>query len=234
MNQTPLKKNEQTPFRQVRKGLRASFLFPSWLSTPSKKSLSFSEKVLRAIIKLAQGANTLFRPKTPHSVALSSYLKSLVLELDLRELGRGDQVWQKNFIHRYRQQQLICFEEVLKCFDRTTKKERDSKHLHAFPEIMLVMAKTIAETMVKDSELEVSASRLVASYQHLRDFLYERASKWSFNHVNLSEEDPALRHLLDFRTSWESFCKTRKQQIKQQELHEIPHAEDLSKSIGSS
>lgn len=188
-----------------RRSTRASFLFPTWLKRTSTEPFEFP-----LLITLRWFFYRFLTMRKPHQLAQELYFRSLLLEKRLIQLTQTQEEWQKNVIHRERQEQLDCFEKLINLY--FNKAKRASNGLHIFPEIILVMAETLEEAEAPLSAQE-TARNLINSYENLRSFLQEQTKGWHFHKVELQENDPVINLLLRFKNTWDVFRDSHLVQI---------------------
>jgi hypothetical protein len=184
---------------------RASFLFPTWLKKTNNDSFEFP-----FLITLRWFFYRFLTMRKPHQLAQELYFRSLLLENRLVHLTQIKEEWQKNIIHRERQEQLDCFEQILNLYFNKTKKT--ANNLHIFPEIILVMAEALEEADPFLSTQE-TATNLITCYENLRSFLQAQTHGWYFHKIELQENDPIISFLLRFKNTWDVFRDSHLVQI---------------------
>lgn len=163
-----------------RQSARASFLFPNWL----KKDTESNSQIKPAFwITFKWAYYRLVGLCTQKYLAQQYFLECLLLENKLLQLSQSQEQWQKNFIHRERQEQLDCFEKILNLHFKQTSA---SKKLHTFPEIILVMAQTLEESEPFAS-LHEEATKVISSYDNLRSFLKSQIYLWRLHKIELRD-----------------------------------------------
>lgn len=223
---------EPRPSHFFKAGSRASFLFPSWLSSKHGSDTPRRYLLQRCILHLRLWTNRLFFSKSASNLIHQAYWLAMIEELYLREIDHHQHNWQKSLAHRSRQNQLTYFEQLLAIYDTLQSPSDVIVHeFHTFPEIILVMAKTMTESQPGQPELTQSASQLVQSYQRVRDLIYQNAREWNPPPIRLNNEDPMISKLLNFRASWTQFRCCRSLQIKRQSPMENQALDALSHSI---
>jgi hypothetical protein len=202
-----------------RQSARASFLFPNWITKETGDL--FQIKPLLWIGFKWYFYRT-FNFFTHSHLAHQYFLECLLLENRLLQITQSNEQWQKNFIHKERQEQLDCFEKILNLYLHETK--QPSKSLHTFPEIILVMAQTLEESDPYTG-LHEEALKVLSTYENLRSFLQTQTRFWRLHTVQLQETDPVITLLLSFKSAWETFRKTRSVQVKR--TSENPALEEI-------